>query len=85
VELYLEKASVSTCENAFYSIPILQKKFGTQRIVVVTSNYDAPRAKLMFEQVFSPNANDAFLPRQKRVSASDFLTMNGTAGFSLNR
>ena len=55
--LHLEEFSLTTCQNAFYSIPIL-KRIGADRIVLVTSDFHAPRAKLLFEQVFRTYAAD---------------------------
>lgn len=52
VALYMEEQSLSTCQNAFYSIPILQR-VKAKHIIVVTSDYHAARAKLLFEQVFA--------------------------------
>jgi uncharacterized SAM-binding protein YcdF (DUF218 family) len=52
---HLEEHSLSTCQNAFFSIPIL-RKIKADRIVIVTSDYHVPRAKLLFEQVFSTDA-----------------------------
>jgi uncharacterized SAM-binding protein YcdF (DUF218 family) len=54
VVLHTEEQSLSTCQNAFYSIPIIIALGSSKRtIVVVTSDYHAPRAKLLFEQVFA--------------------------------
>jgi uncharacterized SAM-binding protein YcdF (DUF218 family) len=53
--VHLEQQSISTCQNALFSIPIL-KKIKVDRIVLVTSDYHIPRAKLIFEQVFSTDA-----------------------------
>jgi DUF218 domain len=55
--IHLEDQSLSTCQNAYYSIPILrqiQQRHWPQQlhIVLVTSDYHIARAKLLFEQVF---------------------------------
>jgi uncharacterized SAM-binding protein YcdF (DUF218 family) len=50
--LILENNSLSTCQNAYYSIPILEQIGKIQRIIVVTSDYHVARARLLFEQVF---------------------------------
>jgi hypothetical protein len=55
---YLEQESMTTCENAYYSLPIL-KSFrhlvtaGRVKLVLVTSDYHLPRAKILLEQVFA--------------------------------
>jgi len=61
ITFYLEEDSQSTCQNAFYSIPILLtiakvKNLSTpivDRVLVVTNDFHAPRTKLLFEQVFA--------------------------------
>ena len=61
ITFQLEETSQSTCQNAFYSIPILRtivkqmKKPSTavDRVLVVTNDFHAPRTKLLFEQVFA--------------------------------
>lgn len=68
ITIALEDQSLSTCQNAFYSIPILMKTGGYTShtgssiskpiipLVVVTSDYHVPRATLLFEQVFRTEA-----------------------------
>ena len=62
--IHLENQSLSTCQNAYYSIPILEqirrqhwpKHLHTRpqhlHIILVTSDYHVARAELLFEQVF---------------------------------
>lgn len=57
IEFHLEHQSMSTCQNAFYSFPILHKirqKHWPHPLytVLVTSDYHVARAQLLFEQVF---------------------------------
>lgn len=57
VDFHLETQSRSTCQNAFYSIPILSQ-LKAEKIILVTSDYHIPRARLLFEQVFLSAATD---------------------------
>jgi uncharacterized SAM-binding protein YcdF (DUF218 family) len=57
MEFHLEHQSLSTCQNAYYSIPILdtiRQKHWPHPLytVLVTSDYHVARAQLLFEQVF---------------------------------
>jgi uncharacterized SAM-binding protein YcdF (DUF218 family) len=57
VVLHLEHQSLSTCQNAYYSVPILQQirhKHAPYPLftVLVTSDFHVARARLLFEQVF---------------------------------
>jgi uncharacterized SAM-binding protein YcdF (DUF218 family) len=49
--LYTDDQSLSTCQNAFYSLPILRELHATH-VYVVTSDFHVARAKILFEQVF---------------------------------
>lgn len=55
--LHLEQQSLSTCQNAYYCIPILQRIRQEEwpnllHTILVTSDYHVARAQLLFEQVF---------------------------------
>ena len=57
IVFHLEHQSLSTCQNAYYSIPILEQLRQLHwpdqlHIVLVTSDYHVARAQLLFEQVF---------------------------------
>jgi uncharacterized SAM-binding protein YcdF (DUF218 family) len=51
VTIYTDDQSLSTCQNAFYSLPML-RELHAARIYVVTSDFHVARARLLFEQVF---------------------------------
>lgn len=67
----LEEESMSTVENAFYSLPIIYKILSgrgvsistLQRVTLVTSDYHVPRAKLLFQQVFRSLQQQETQPR----------------------
>jgi hypothetical protein len=69
--LHLENQSLSTCQNAYYCIPILQQIRQEHwpkplQIIVVTSDYHVVRAQLLFEQVFQTvfqQKNDTIIPK----------------------
>ena len=48
----MEKASINTCENAYYVIPIL-KKLNVSTVTIITSDFHMPRACYLFEAVFA--------------------------------
>jgi uncharacterized SAM-binding protein YcdF (DUF218 family) len=51
VTIYTDDQSLSTCQNAFYSLPMLRELHATQ-IYVVTSDFHVARTRILFEQVF---------------------------------
>lgn len=50
--IIVEDDSLSTTENAMYSLPILQKKYPQiEKLAIITSDYHIPRSCLMFSAV----------------------------------
>lgn len=68
VQFFLEEKSFSTCQNAYYSLPIL-KHLQARVVFVVTSDFHQPRAQLLFEQVFR-TVDQSFLARVETFGAT---------------
>lgn len=55
--IIVEGASLSTTENAMYSLPILQSRYpGIEKLAIITSDYHVPRSCLMFSATADYNA-----------------------------
>ncbi|RYD70404.1 MAG: YdcF family protein, partial [Sphingobacteriales bacterium] len=51
-DVIIENQSRNTIENAKFSNQIIQKKFPDAKVLVVTSAWHVPRARLIFDRVF---------------------------------
>ena len=79
--LHLEHQSLSTCQNAYYSIPILQQIHQRHlpqqlHIILVTSDYHVARAKLLFEQVFQT----VLLQQKNNINDTNIIQIDDVVG-----
>ena len=86
ITIHLEHQSLSTCQNAYYSIPILQRirqtHHGSQplRVILVTSDYHVARAQLLLEQVFQTVLSLSSSPPSSSQKSDSILQIDKVVG-----
>ena len=77
--IIVEEKSLSTTENAMYSLPIIQKRYPSiEKLAIITSDYHVPRSCLMFSVTADYNACYAGYRPLEVVANAAYMMDNGT-------